>query len=91
MEKIHTSPRFWLIVAIALLQSLAVFNVIRGDQADQLVNIISLALGSIVAIRTVDKQGEAKIKAAQAGGSVTSVTMPSTVSSVTATTKKKKK
>ncbi len=89
MDKLHTSPRFWLIVAIAILQSLAVFNIIAGEQADQLINIISLALGGVIALRTIDKQGEAKIEAAKTASSVTSVSMPASVKSVTATKKKK--
>ncbi len=64
MKNIFSSPRFWLIVIIAVLQSLSVFNILGGDQVDQLTNIISIALGGIVAIRTIDKQGESKILAA---------------------------
>ena len=58
MQGIFTSPRFWLIVVIATLQALAVFNVLGGEQVDQLINIISVALGGIVTVRTVDKVGE---------------------------------
>ena len=58
MQGIFTSPRFWLIITIALLQALAVFNVLGGEQVDQLINIISVALGGIVTVRTVDKVGE---------------------------------
>jgi hypothetical protein len=90
MNKLHTSPRFWLIVAIAILQSLAVFNIIEGGQADQLINIVSLALGGVIALRTIDKQGEAKIEAAKTASSVTSVSMPASVGKVTATKTKKK-
>lgn len=87
MQDIFTSPRFWLIVIVAVLQSLAVFNVVGGEQVDQLINIISLAIGGIVAIRTIDKNtGEATIEAAKATGSVTTVSMPQNVSAVTATT-----
>lgn len=60
MQGIFSSPRFWLIVAIMILQSLAVFHILGGDQVDQLINIISVGLGSIVTVRTVDKIGEAK-------------------------------
>ena len=88
MSKIRTSPRFWLVVVIALLQSLAVFNILGGAQVDQLINIASLALGSIVAIRTIDKNtGEATVEAAKAQGAVTTVTMPASTSTVTATQK----
>lgn len=81
MKDIFTSPRFWLIVIIAVLQSLAVFNILGGEQVDQLINIVSVALGGIVTIRTVDKIGESK-------AGVTTVSMPNTVSTVTATTEK---
>ena len=60
MKNIFSSPRFWLIITIAVLQSLAVFNVLSGDQVKQLIDIISVALGGIVAVRTVDKLGEQK-------------------------------
>lgn len=88
MRELFTSPRFWLIVAIAVLQSLAVFNVLGGEQADQLINIVSVALGGIVTIRTIDKNtGEAQVAAAKSAGATTTVTMPpTTVSYVTATT-----
>ncbi len=82
MKNIYTSPRFWLIIVVATLQSLAVFNVLGGDQVDQLINIISLALGSMVALRTVDKMSENK-------GQVTTVTMPENVKSVSASTEEK--
>ena len=60
MKTIYKSPRFWLIVATAILQSLVVFKVIDGVQSEQLTNIISTALVGIVAVRTVDKLGEKK-------------------------------
>lgn len=58
MKGLFTSPRFWLIVAIATLQSLAVFNVLTGEQVNQLIDIISVALGGIVAVRTVDRTAD---------------------------------
>lgn len=64
MNGIFQSPRFWLIVAIAVLQALAVFNVLGGEQVDQLINIISIALGGIIANKTIDKIGEKTIIAA---------------------------
>jgi len=78
MKNIFQSPRFWLIVIIAILQSLAVFNVLGGEQVDKLINIISVALGGIVTVRTVDKIGEAK-------ANMTTVSMPASSKKVTAT------
>ena len=60
MKGIYKSPRFWLIVAIAILQALPVFNIISGEQAKQLIDIISLAMGGVVAVRTADKLSEPK-------------------------------
>lgn len=90
MKNIFSSPRFWLIVIIAVLQSLTVFNIINGDQADRLINILSVALGSMVALRTVDKVGEAQVSAAKIAAGTTTISMPKAVSTVTArkTTKK---
>lgn len=87
MKNIFSSPRFWLIVIIAVIQSLAVFNVVGGVQADQLINIISLALGGMIALRTVDRNtGDAAVKAAEVTGAVTTVTIPAGVSNVSAST-----
>jgi len=82
MNGIFTSPRFWLIVVIGVLQSLVVFKVIDGVQAESLVQIVQSVLAGIVTVRTVDKLGENKEGA-------TTVSMPENVSSVTATKKKK--
>lgn len=81
MNGIFTSPRFWLIVVIGVLQSLVVFKVIDGVQAESLVQIVQSVLAGIVTVRTVDKLGENKEGA-------TTVSMPENVSSVTATKKK---
>jgi len=83
MKGLFTSPRFWLIVVIAVLQSLAVFNILSGEQVKQLVDIISLAIGGVIAVRTADKFSEPK-------PNTTTVTIPTNVSEVTAKTKKKK-
>lgn len=81
MSKIFTSPRFWLIVVIGVLQSLVVFKVINGVQAESLVQIVQSVLAGIVTVRTVDKLGESK-------DGTTIVGLPQDVSSVTATKKK---
>jgi len=60
MKHIFSSPRFWLIVATGVLQSLVVFKVIDGVQAESLVQIIQSVLVGVVAVRTVDKLGENK-------------------------------
>lgn len=79
MKDIFKSPRFWLIVVIAVLQSLAVFNVLNSEQVDQLINIISIALGSMVVVRTIDRTADVK-------STSTTISMPSNVSNVTAST-----
>lgn len=79
MKNIYTSPRFWLIIVIATLQSLVVFQVINGVQQEALVQIIQAVIAGIVTVRTVDKVGESKT-------GVTTVSMPENVKTVHATT-----
>lgn len=82
MKDIFNSPRFWLLVATAGLQALVVVNVINGVQAEGLVQIIQALLIGIVGIRTIDRNiGDAK-------AGVTTVSMPTSVNTVTATTEK---
>lgn len=65
MKDLYKSPRFWLIVIIAFLQALAVFSVLGGEQVDKLINIISVALAGVVAVRTVDRSADKKVVSAQ--------------------------
>ncbi len=83
MKDIFTSHRFWLLVATAVLQALVVVKVIDGLQAEGLTQIVQALLLGIVGIRTIDRNtGDAK-------GTLTTVSMPNNVSTVTATKKKK--
>lgn len=80
MKEIYKSPRFWLLVITAILQGLVVVNVIEGAQAEGLVQIVQALLLGVVGIRTIDRNtGDAKTN-------VTTVSIPSNVSTVTAST-----
>lgn len=86
--QIFTSPRFIQLLIIAIIQSLVLFSVVSSDTGTGLVNIISGLFAASVAIGTVDKNiGEAKIEAAKLSTGTTTVTIPDTVSEVTASTK----
>jgi hypothetical protein len=79
---VFTSPRFLQLLLVAVLQSLVVFNLITSEQGEGLINILSALFVGSVAIRTIDKNiGEPKMNN-------TTVSMPATVTSVTAQTKK---
>lgn len=88
---IFSSARFIQLLIIAILQSLVLFNVIDTAQGAGLTNIISTLFGASVVIGTLDKNiGEAKIEVAKLSVASTTVTIPKSVSRVTASTKAKK-
>lgn len=77
---LFSSPRFLGVLAIAFLQALVLFNVITSVQGEGLIQIIQGVIGIAVTIKTIDRNtGDAKT-------GVTTVNIPSNVSSVTATT-----
>lgn len=69
LSKLFSSPRFWLVIVIGVLQVLVVFKVIDGAQLEALTHILQSVLAGIVAIRTVDRQGDKKVEAAQVAAS----------------------
>ena len=80
---ILSSVRFWQLAIVAIIQILVALGAINSDQGITIANIISVFLGAVVTIGTVDKV------ATTASGTAT-VTIPSNVTEVKATKKTKK-
>lgn len=64
MKNIFSSSRFWLLVVVAALQVAVVLKVIDGNQAESLVQIAQTLIVGIVAVRTIDRQGDKQVEAA---------------------------
>lgn len=75
LKNLFSSIRFWQLLVVAIIQTLVVLNLIDSEQGVAVANIFSIFLGAVVTIGTVDKRS-----------SNTTVSIPSNVSSVTATT-----
>jgi len=58
MPAIFSSPRFWGIVAIGLLQALVLFNIITSAQGEGLIQIIQGIIGSAVVVGSLDRVGK---------------------------------
>lgn len=78
------ATRFWALVIGAVVFYLQAKGII-GEAEMVLANTI---LGGFITIKTVDKFGEQKVLAAKEAGSVTTVSMPESVTTVTASTDK---
>lgn len=74
-----SSIRFLQLVVVAVIQALVLFSVISTDQGTGLANIISALLVGSVGLGTIDRFSAAK-------ATTTTVTIPSGVSNVTAST-----
>ncbi len=79
------APRFIALVIGALMFYLQTKNIV-GEAEMILVNTI---LAGYITVRTIDRVSDKKVEAAEVAGTTTTVTMPSTVSKVTATTNAK--
>lgn len=77
-----TSLRFWSLVIGAVMFYLNSKGIV-GEQEMILVNTI---LGGFITLKTIDRASEQKVLAAKEAGAVTTVSMPSNVNTVTATT-----
>jgi len=82
-----SSPRFIGVLIIGALQTLVVFNVITGEQATKLIEIVQGVILAAITIKTLDRSAE-KIGASSANK--TTVSMPKNVSKVTTVTKRSK-
>lgn len=78
-----TASRFWALVIGAVMFYLKTKGFI-GEAEMVLANTI---LGGFIITRTIDRASEQKVRAAELTGKVTTVSMPSDVSEVTAKTK----
>jgi len=83
LKQLFLSLRFQQLAVVTVIQILVALDVISGDKGVQIANIVSVFLVGVAGIGTLDKT--AQIRAGS-----TTVSMPSNVSSVTTTTKKKK-
>jgi len=75
-----SSPRFIGLVIVGGLQALVLFNVISGPQGEGLTQIIQAIIGGAIVIKTVDRN------TGDAAKGTTTVSIPSNVTGVTATT-----
>ena len=83
--KFLQSTRFWSLVIGAIV----VYLKTKGYIGEAEMLLINTILGGHIVINTLDKNiGEAKIESAKVSGSVTTVTIPESVSSVSASTEK---
>ncbi len=79
-----TSSRFWALV----IGAVSIYLQAKGIIGDPEMMLIATITAGFVTVRTVDRMGDKKVEAAESASGVTTVTMPSTVSQVTATTEK---
>ena len=83
--KFLESTRFWSLV----LGAIVVYLKTKGYIGEAEMLLINTILGGHIVINTLDKNiGEAKVESAKVSGSVTTVTIPESVSSVSASTEK---
>lgn len=84
MKAILTSPRFWQLFLAGVAVGIQVYQ-----STGSLLSAISAAIGSwlgaSVIVGTVDRASDKSVQAAKAAGTTTTVTMPESVSGVTAT------
>jgi hypothetical protein len=77
------STRFWALVIGAVMFYLKA----KGWVGESEMILVNTILAGFITIKTIDKNtGEASIKSAELAGSVTTVSLPSTVTSVQAST-----
>jgi hypothetical protein len=74
------STRFWALVVGAVMFYLQTKGIV-GEPEMILVNTV---LGGFIGLRTVDRIADKQVEAANVGGGMTTVSMPSNVSSVEA-------
>ncbi len=75
-----SSTRFWAIVIAAV----SIYAKTKGYIGEAEMVLISTIMAGFVTVKTVDRIGDKGVEAAEAKGGVTTVTMPSNVSTVTA-------